>query len=95
MQREAGGSGAVIVSLDWVLPVLIERQTEISLKGAAGTGEGGGVRAGCFGLFSAVYNLIWSDFGMLPRAGSSWRERVGASPLRCKQYTICRMPEWT
>lgn len=75
-----GGRGAGVDSLDWVLPVLIQGQMQISQKGAVGTGkEGGGVgggggravRAGCFGLLSAAYNLIWSDCGMLPRAGSS------------------------
>lgn len=41
LRHEARGRGAVVDSLDWVLPVLIQGQTEISLKGAAGRGDGG------------------------------------------------------
>lgn len=71
-RRKVRGSRAV-VSLCSVLPVLIEVQVEISLKGAVGTGEG---RARGFGPLSMTYNLIWPEFGMHPlvRAGKSLRE---------------------
>lgn len=64
---KARGSRTVVVSLGWVLPVLIEGQVEISLKGAVGTGEG---RVGCFGPLSMTYNLIWCEFGMHPLVGA-------------------------
>lgn len=63
-----------------MLPVLIKGRVEISLKGAAGTGEG---RAGCFGPLSMAYNLIWPGFGMHPlvSAGQSLGECVRAPSL--------------
>lgn len=67
-----------MLSLDWVLPVLIEGQVEISLRGAVRKGEG---RARCFGLLSVVYNLIWFEFGMHPRVGHSLSKCVGPSLL--------------
>lgn len=62
-----------------MLPVLVQGQEEISLKGAAGAGEG---RAGCVGSLSMNCNLIWPEFGMHPpvSAGQSLRECVMALP---------------
>lgn len=92
----AGGSGAVVVSLSRVLPVLIEGQVEISLKGAVGRGEG---RAGCFGPLSMTCNLIWFEFGMHPLVGQSLGECDQAfllplSVINSKQYVELLMADF-
>lgn len=70
-----------------MLPVLIEGQVEISLKGAARRGEG---RAGCFGLLSVAYNLIWFEFGMHPRVGHSLRKCVPTPSQIVNNLQSCR-----
>lgn len=73
-EKPGGGSEAVVGSLNWVLPVLIQGQVEISLSGAVGTGGSG--QLGVSVNAGLLINLIWFEVGMHPQIGPSLRASV-------------------
>lgn len=86
-----GGRGAGVDSLDWLLPVLIQGQTQISQKGAVGTGEEEERRREPVVLDRSQRCIILSGLTVvcLHELGPVW-ERVSEPPhtVECNQQGV-------